>query len=98
MGLRVEDIAATLRKQIESYQAPKPVASDVGNVLEIGDGVARVSGLMDVEAAGIGEFTKTGVLGVALNLETDNAGLGITGDYTANGHGDLVSGTGPTAS
>ena len=98
MGIRVEDIAATLRRQIESYQAPKTVASDVGNVLEIGDGVARVSGLMNVQSSEIVEFTKTGVLGIALNLETDNVGVIIMGDYTAIGQGDLVRGTGRIAS
>ena len=98
MGIRVEDIAATLRKQIEAYEAPKTVTSDVGNVIEIGDGVARVSGLANVQSSELVEFTKTGILGIALNLETDNVGVIIMGDYTAIGEGDLVRGTGRIAS
>src|SRR5437762_4956606 len=98
MGIRVEDIASTLRKQIEAYEAPKTVTADVGNVIEIGDGVARVSGLANVQSSEIVEYTKTGVLGIALNLETDNVGVIIMGDYTAIGQGDLVRGTGRIAS
>src|SRR5437762_372446 len=98
MGIRVEDIASTLRKQIEAYEAPKTVTADVGNVIEIGDGVARVSGLANVQSSEIVEYTKTGVLGIALNLETDNVGVIIMGDYTAIGEGDLVRGTGRIAS
>jgi F-type H+-transporting ATPase subunit alpha len=98
MGIRVEDIAAALRKQIEAYQAPKAVTADVGNVIEIGDGVARVSGLANVQSSELVEFTKTGTLGIALNLETDNVGVIIMGDYTAIGEGDLVRGTGRIAS
>src|SRR5712692_7047606 len=97
MGIRVDDIAATLRRQIESYQAPQTTASDVGNVLDIGDGVARVSGLMNVQASELVEFPN-GVLGIALNLETDNVGVIIMGDYTAIAEGDLVRGTGRIAS
>ena len=98
MGIRVEDIAATLRKQIEAYEAPRTVTSDVGNVLDIGDGVARVSGLANVQSSELVEFTKTGILGIALNLETDNVGVIIMGDYTLIGEGDLVRGTGRIAS
>jgi F-type H+-transporting ATPase subunit alpha len=98
MGIRVEDIAATLRKQIEAYEAPKTVTADVGNVIEIGDGVARVSGLANVQSSELVEFTKTGTLGIALNLEADNVGVIIMGDYTAIGEGDLVRGTGRIAS
>ncbi|MES4787716.1 MAG: F0F1 ATP synthase subunit alpha, partial [Nitrospiraceae bacterium] len=75
MGIRVDDIAATLRRQIELYKAPKTVTADVGNVTEVGDGIARVSGLANVMASEIVEFSKTGVLGIALNLETDNVGV-----------------------
>src|SRR5512143_1602819 len=98
MGIRVDEIAATLRKQIEQYQAPQTITSDVGNVIEIGDGVARVSGLASVQSAELVEFVKTGTLGIALNLETDNVGVIIMGDYTAIGEGDLVRGTGRIAS
>ncbi len=97
MGIRVDDIAATLRRQIELYQAPKVVAADVGNVTEIGDGIARVSGLANVMASELVEF-ENGVLGIALNLETDNVGVIIMGDYTAISEGGLVRATGRIAS
>src|SRR5712692_2855834 len=97
MGIRVEDIAATLRKQIEMYEAPQTVTADVGNVMDIGYGVARVSGLANVQASDLVEFPN-GVLGIALNLETDNVGVIIMGDYTAIAEGDLVRGTGRIAS
>ena len=84
MGIRVDDIAASLRQQIEQYEAPRTVAADVGNVLDVGDGIARVSGLANVMASEIVEFSKQGVLGIALNLENDNVGVIIMGDYTGN--------------
>jgi F-type H+-transporting ATPase subunit alpha len=98
MGIQVEDIASALRKQIEAFEAPKIIAADVGNVIEIGDGVARVSGLANVQSSELVEFSKTGTLGIALNLEADNVGVIIMGDYTAIGEGDLVRGTGRIAS
>ena len=98
MGIRVDDIAASLRQQIEKYEAPRTVAADVGNVLDVGDGIARIGGLANVMASEIVEFSKQGVLGIALNLENDNVGVIIMGDYTGIAEGDLVRGTGRIAS
>jgi F-type H+/Na+-transporting ATPase subunit alpha len=103
MPLRAEEITATLRKQIEAFEAPVQ-AVDVGSVLEVGDGIARADGLADVMAMELVEFpgkadptsSKAGesVMGLAFNLEADNAGIIIMGDYTGIEEGDLVRGTG----
>ena len=77
----LQDIAATLRDQIEAFKpALRPI--EIGTVLEVGDGIARVSGLAGVQASELVEFSN-GVLGIAFNLEADNVGVIIMGDYTA---------------
>jgi F-type H+-transporting ATPase subunit alpha len=92
----LQDIAASLREQIEAF-APSLEAVEVGTVLEVGDGIARASGLAGVRASELVEFTN-GVLGIAFNLEVDNVGIIIMGDYTDIEEGDIVRGTGRIAS
>jgi F-type H+-transporting ATPase subunit alpha len=92
MAFRVEDITERIKREIESFEPPVEVAS-VGYVLEVGDGIARLSGLSDVMASELLEFPG-GVLGIALNLEADNVGAVIMGDYTDIEEGDMVRGTG----
>jgi F-type H+/Na+-transporting ATPase subunit alpha len=92
MPLRVEDITARLRQEIEAFEAPIE-AVDVGTVLEVGDGIARLSGLAGVMANELLEFPG-GVLGMALNLEADSLGAVIMGDYTHIEQGDTVRSTG----
>jgi F-type H+-transporting ATPase subunit alpha len=96
MALRVEDITAKIRKEIEAFEAPVETI-DVGYVLEVGDGIARLSGLSGVMAGELLEFPG-GVMGIALNLEEDNVGVVIMGDYTEIKEGDLVRSTGRIAS
>jgi len=96
MALRVEDITAKIRREIEAFEAPVEVV-DVGYVLEVGDGIARLSGMAGAMAGELLEFPG-GVLGIALNLEADNVGAVILGDYTGIEQGDLVRGTGRIAS
>jgi F-type H+-transporting ATPase subunit alpha len=96
MALRVEDITAKIRQEIESFEAPVEVV-DVGYVLEVGDGIARLSGLADVMAGELLEFPG-GVMGIALNLEADNLGVVIMGEYTGIEEGDMVRSTGRIAS
>ena len=91
MALRVEDITAKIRQEIESFEAPVEVV-DVGYVLEVGDGIARLSGLADVMVGELLEFPGN-VMGIALNLETDNVGAVIMGEYTEIEEGDMVRGT-----
>jgi F-type H+-transporting ATPase subunit alpha len=91
MALRVEDITAKIRQEIESFEAPVEVV-DVGYVLEVGDGIARLSGLADVMVGELLEFPGN-VMGIALNLETDNVGAVIMGEYTEIEEGDMVRST-----
>ena len=93
MASPVDDVAAALRRQIEIFEAPLR-AVDVGTVVEVGDGIARATGLATVMASELVEFTKTGVLGMVLNLEEDQVGIIILGDYTDIEEGDEVRVTG----
>jgi F-type H+-transporting ATPase subunit alpha len=96
VALRVEDITEKIRREIEAFEAPVEVV-DVGYVLEVGDGIARLSGLADVMAGELLEFPG-GVMGIALNLEADNVGAVIMGEYTEIEEGDMVRSTGRIAS
>jgi len=96
MAIRVEEITARIRQEIEAFEAPIE-AVDVGYVLEVGDGIARLSGLAGVMASELLEFPG-GVMGMALNLEEDNVGAIIMGDYTHIEEGDMVRSTGRIAS
>jgi F-type H+-transporting ATPase subunit alpha len=96
MAIRVEDITARIRHEIEAFQVSVK-AVDVGYVLEVGDGIARVSGLGGAMSSELLEFPG-GVMGIALNLEADNVGTVLMGDYTHIHEGDTVCGTGRIAS
>jgi F-type H+-transporting ATPase subunit alpha len=96
MALRVEDITERIKREIESFEAPVEV-TNVGYVLEVGDGIARLSGLSGVMAGELLEFPGA-VMGIALNLEADNVGAVIMGNYTEIEEGDMVRGTGRIAS
>jgi F-type H+-transporting ATPase subunit alpha len=88
----LQDIAASLREQIEAF-APTLEPVEIGTVLEVGDGIARVSGLAGVQANELVEFAN-GVLGIAFNLEAGNVGIIIMGDFTEIEEGGTVRGTG----
>ncbi|MCK6625618.1 MAG: F0F1 ATP synthase subunit alpha [Anaerolineae bacterium] len=96
MALKLDDITAQIRQQIEAFEAPVEVA-DVGQVISVGDGIARVSGLANVMATELLEFPG-GVLGMALNLEENQVGAVILGDYKHIEEGDTVKSTGRIAS
>ena len=87
----IKQITSDLQKQIDSYQ-PALGLSDVGNVLEAGDGIARVSGLVDVKSQELVQFAN-GVMGIAFNLEKDEVGVIIMGDYSEIVEGMLVRST-----
>jgi F-type H+-transporting ATPase subunit alpha len=98
MALQAKDITAQLKKQIAEFEAPLQ-AVDVGSVLEVGDGIARADGLAGVMALELLEFPPKagraeGIKGLAFNLEADNVGIIIMGEYTSIEEGDLVRGTG----
>lgn len=92
MSIKAEEISALIKKQIENYQSEIKV-SDVGTVIQIGDGVARVHGLDNVMAGELVEFSN-GVMGMAQNLEENNVGIIILGPYTGIREGDEVRRTG----
>ena len=97
MVLRATEIGDILRTQIAGFEKELTV-SNVGTVVEVGDGIARVYGLSQVMASELVEFTKNGVLGLAFNLEEDSVGVIIMGEYTELEEGDEVRATGRIAS
>ncbi len=90
--IRPDEISSLIKQQIENYQADIQVV-DVGTVIQIGDGIARVHGLENVMAGELLEF-HNGVMGMALNLEQDNVGVVILGPFTDIREGDQVKRTG----
>jgi len=89
MDIRAAEISAILKSQIASFGVEADV-SDVGQVLSVGDGIARIHGLDNVQAGEMVEFTKAGVKGMALNLERDNVGAVIFGADAQIAEGDEV--------
>ena len=88
----LQSIATVLLERIQQFQ-PVVVTEDVGTVVEVGDGIARVSGLPTVQMSELVTFPD-GTMGLAFNLEVDNVGIIIMGDYTNIREGDLVRRTG----
>jgi len=97
MALRTDEITSLLKQQILNFTVA-PTRNDVGEVMEVGDGIALVSGLQGAMAGELLEFTKNGTLGIALNLNEDNVGIIIMGEYANIEEGDLVRTTGRIAS
>jgi len=91
MDIKTENISELLRQQIEAFSVSVDV-SEVGEVIEIGDGVARVSGLENVMSSELVELPN-GVFGMALNLEEDNVGLVLFGESRKVKEGDLAKRT-----
>ncbi|MFM7416263.1 MAG: F0F1 ATP synthase subunit alpha, partial [Alphaproteobacteria bacterium] len=93
MEIRPAEISEILKQQIAGFDAEANVA-EVGTVLTVGDGIARVYGLQNVMAGELVDFPASGVKGMALNLETDNVGVVIFGSDLSVREGDTVSRTG----
>jgi len=93
MDIRPAEISEILKKQIAAFDSDANV-SETGQVLSVGDGIARVFGLQNVMAGEMVEFPSAGLRGMALNLETDNVGIVIFGDDRGIREGDTVSRTG----
>jgi len=96
VALRTDDLTARIRQSIEQFEAPVEEV-DVGTVLEVGDGIARVSGLAGAMANELLAFPH-GVMGIAFNLEVDEVGVILMGDDTLISEGDTVHSTGQIAS
>jgi F-type H+-transporting ATPase subunit alpha len=92
MSIRPEEISAILKQQLERYQSEVEV-SNVGSVIYVGDGIARVYGLQGAMAGELLEFTG-GTMGMVLNLEEDNVGAVLLGPYYHIKEGDVVKATG----
>ncbi|ABQ30884.1 MULTISPECIES: F0F1 ATP synthase subunit alpha [Acidiphilium] len=92
MEIRPAEISEILKKQIASFDTETDVA-ETGQVLSVGDGIARVFGLANVMAGEMVEFPNAGVQGMALNLENDNVGVVVFGDDKAIREGDTVTRT-----
>ena len=92
MAIKADEISALLKSQIENYEADMKV-SDVGTVIQVGDGIALAHGLNDAMAGELLEFP-SGVLGLAQNLEENNIGIVILGPYDDIKEGDEVKRTG----
>lgn len=92
MSIKAEEISSLLKEQIKKYES-KVEVTDVGTVVEVGDGIARAHGLDNVMAGELLEFSN-GVMGMAQNLEENNVGIIIMGPYTDIHEGDEVKRTG----
>jgi F-type H+/Na+-transporting ATPase subunit alpha len=92
----INQITSDLQKHIDTFK-PTTEVRDVGTVLEAGDGIARVSGLTDVRSQELVQFPN-GVMGIAFNLERDNVGVIIMGEYAGIEEGAQVRTTGRIAS
>ncbi|MEZ0229838.1 MAG: F0F1 ATP synthase subunit alpha [Planctomycetota bacterium] len=91
MKIKADEIASVLRKEIEEYARDLEM-DEVGSILEVGDGIARVYGLKNVMAGELLEFPHK-VMGLALNLEETSVGVVLLGDYTELREGDQVKRT-----
>jgi len=96
VSIRPDEISAILKEQIENYDKSVSV-SNVGSVLQVGDGIARVYGLQQVMAGELVEF-EDGTEGIALNLEDDNVGIVLMGQGIGIREGSTVRATGKIAS
>jgi F-type H+-transporting ATPase subunit alpha len=93
MRFKADEISSVLQTEISQYRE-KLDAREVGRVLEVGDGIARIYGLSGVMAGEMVDFKRTGVKGVAFNLEENSVGVIILGEYLEIAEGDEVSTTG----
>src|SRR5712692_501375 len=93
MRFKADEIVSVLQTEIEQYRS-RLDAREVGRVLEVGDGIARVYGLSGVMAGEMVEFSRTGARGLAFNLEENSVGVIILGDFLAIAEGDEVRTTG----
>jgi F-type H+-transporting ATPase subunit alpha len=96
MGLNPEEVSSVIRKELEKYDTKLEMES-VGTVLQVGDGIARIWGLQDVQMSELIQFPND-VMGLVLNLEEDNVGAAIFGETSLIHEGDTVKRTGRVAS
>src|SRR3989449_3047175 len=90
--IRADEISRVLREEIENYEGAIDV-SETGSVISVGDGIARIYGLEKVMSGELIEFPHN-VAGIAMNLEEDQVGVVLLGEYTEISEGDQVKRTG----
>ncbi|NOY50790.1 MAG: F0F1 ATP synthase subunit alpha [Chlorobi bacterium] len=95
--IKPAEVSAILRQELAGFDSTA-VLEEIGSVLQIGDGIARVYGLSNAEAGELVEFEKTGLKGIVLNLEEDNVGIVLLGEVEDINEGDKVKRTGKIAS
>ena len=93
MKFSADEIASVIQQEIDQYDSQIDVR-EVGTVLEVGDGIARVHGLTGVAAGEMVEFPGNGMIGLAFNLEENSVGVIILGDYLKINEGDEVKALG----
>ena len=89
----VGEVVSVITEELKDFH-PRPESREVGRVLELGDGIARVYGLAGVMAGEMVEFPRASVTGLAFNLEENSVGVIILGDYLAIAEGDEVKALG----
>jgi len=95
--IRPAEVSAILRQQLAGHRSEAEL-EEVGSVLQVGDGIARIYGLANAQAGELVEFVKNGIKAIVLNLEVDNVGVVLLGDSEEIKEGDLVKRTGRIAS
>jgi F-type H+-transporting ATPase subunit alpha len=90
--IKPAEVSAILRQQLAGHRDEKQL-EEIGTVLQIGDGIARIYGLTNVQSGEMIEFEKTGLVGIALNLEEDNVGAVLLGESGEIQSGDTVKRT-----
>src|SRR5947209_4069079 len=93
MRFKADEIVSVLQTEISQYRS-RMEAREIGRVLEVGDGIARIYGLSGIMAGEMVEFSRTGVRGMAFNLEENSVGVIILGDYLEIAEGDEVRAVG----
>src|SRR5512147_527040 len=96
MTSRGQDIVSVIKQQIEQFGKEATTMVDVGTVIEVGDGIARIHGLAAAKYSELLQFPND-VIGIAMNLEEDNVASVILGDYAQIKEGDEVRSTGRIA-
>jgi F-type H+-transporting ATPase subunit alpha len=95
--IKPAEISAILRQQLAGFKMESDL-EEVGSVLQVGDGIARIYGLNNAQSGELVEFVKTGVKAIVLNLEEDNVGVVLLGDSRQIKEGDIVKRTNQIAS
>lgn len=93
MGINASELSKLLEQKVSNYYVKLDV-DEIGRVISVGDGIARIHGLQKIQAGEMVEFAATGIKGMALNLENDNVGVVIFGSDTEIKEGDIVKRTG----